>query len=44
MGTSRIVEVELGNGTMENITMTGSDIATFRGCRRLLELVLAKDA
>ncbi|KZS99190.1 nucleoside phosphatase GDA1/CD39 [Sistotremastrum niveocremeum HHB9708] len=44
-GTTRVIEVKTGvSSVLRNVTMTGADIGSYEGCRRVVELVLAKDA
>ncbi|EJD50562.1 hypothetical protein AURDEDRAFT_112180 [Auricularia subglabra TFB-10046 SS5] len=44
-GTQRVIEVEIGRqGDKRNVTMDGADIGSFSACRRVIELVMAKNA
>lgn len=44
-GTERVVEIEVGrNGELRNVNMDGADIGGFEACKRVVELVMAKDA
>lgn len=44
-GTKRDIELPIGpNRELRNVTMDGADIGSFEACRRVVELVMAKDA
>ncbi|KAG9076024.1 Guanosine-diphosphatase [Ceratobasidium sp. 370] len=44
-GSTRLVELEgLSGGQPRNATMVGADVGSFQACKRVLELVMAKDA
>lgn len=44
-GSRRVVELEgISGGNARNATMIGADIGSFESCKRVLELVMAKDA
>ncbi|KIK23478.1 hypothetical protein PISMIDRAFT_453782 [Pisolithus microcarpus 441] len=43
-GTQKVVEIPLGNGQQKTVVMAGEDIGGFEACKRVLELVMAKDA
>ncbi|KAF7364646.1 hypothetical protein MVEN_00334000 [Mycena venus] len=43
-GTERVVELVLDAGAKKNVTMDGGDVGGFDACRRIVDLVLAKDA
>ncbi len=44
-GTQRVVEVvDEDTDKAKNVTMVGSDVGSFGGCNRVVELVMAKDA
>ena len=44
-GSRRLVELEgISGGEVRNATMYGADVGSFESCKRVLELVMAKDA
>lgn len=44
-GTSRVVEInDDRTGGLKNVTMVGEEVGSFEGCKRVIELVMAKDA
>jgi guanosine-diphosphatase len=44
-GTRRVVEIsDERTGQLRNVTMDGEEIGSFEGCKRIIELVMAKDA
>ncbi|KAG6330229.1 hypothetical protein ID866_8861 [Astraeus odoratus] len=43
-GTEKEVEIPQFNGEMKTVIMAGEDIGNFDACKRVLELVMAKDA
>ncbi|KAI5981290.1 nucleoside phosphatase family-domain-containing protein [Pisolithus albus] len=43
-GTQKVVEIPQGNGERKSVVMAGEDIGGFEACKRVLELVMAKDA
>ncbi|KZW01594.1 hypothetical protein EXIGLDRAFT_602796 [Exidia glandulosa HHB12029] len=45
VGTRRDIELPVGpGGELRNVTLDGADIGSFEACRRVVELVMAKDA
>ncbi|KAJ7602407.1 nucleoside phosphatase GDA1/CD39 [Mycena polygramma] len=43
-GTQRTVELVADAGMKKNVTMDGADVGGYAACRRIVDLVLAKDA
>jgi guanosine-diphosphatase len=45
-GTRRVVQIDRDrqDGGLRNVTMDGEDVGSFEGCKRVIELVMAKDA
>jgi guanosine-diphosphatase len=44
-GTRRVVTIDdERSGVQRNVTMDGEEVGSFEGCKRVIELVMAKDA